>query len=174
MIQLDRLPRDRNGIIQGIWRIVHESATYCGPVGMIDVVNGVGQQPVAGRQLAVVAALYGQHLYLEPWEGPIPDGFVTSPLTEATIDWWTPEPCPWRKAFDARSVPKAEPAPAPKPAPHHVEDVPQVTHSEPVDSFDVDTADADALREHCDEHGIDYDGRWGARRLRRAIRAASA
>lgn len=168
-VDLSNLPRDENGIVQGVWRVLHERETFCGDIGVVPVLHGVGQWPVSGRALASLVAEFGHEVYLEPW-GELPHGYEPGELVEASIDWWTPEPCPWRKAAP-KAVAKTEPVAAPVVAPDP-EPVAEAT-PEPApmaEAFDIDAADADALRAHCEASGIDYDGRWGARRLRREIR----
>lgn len=172
-ISHDNLPRDENGIVQGAWRVLHENPEYNGQLGAAIIVNGESTFPIAGRPLALVAAHFGGELYIEPWGDAPQNGWMLPPCVSfevpASIDW-TPEPCPWRKAAP-KAVAKPEPVAAPVVTPDP-EPVAEVTpEPAPVaEPFDIDTAEPDALRAHCEANGIDYDGRWGARRLRREIR----
>ena len=176
-ISLEELPRDENGILQGVWRVLHRDQTYHGPIGLVDVVHGVGQLPTWGRQLGVLAAMYGTDLFIEPWTGPTPDGFVLGPLTAWTVEGYTPERCPWREpqaAPEPATVPETLPPPPPEEpeeaaAPAEVDDAPNGVAAA---DEDLEALTRDELFALAEKIGAEPDGRWGERRLVRAIRAA--
>lgn len=179
-ISLEELPRDDNGILQGVWRVLHRDPGYHGPLGHVHVVDGVGQQPAWGRQLGILAAMFGADLFIEPWTGPTPDGFVLGPLTAWTVPGYTPEPCPWR---DPSDVPAPLPETLPPPPPEEPEEAaapaeatetpaPVADALDNVADEDLEALTVDELRALAEKLGADVDARWGARRLIREIRAA--
>lgn len=149
----EQLPRDGNGIVQGAYRIVHADPTYHGPIGVYDLVDGASTSPACGRALVCAIGEYGPHLYLEPW-GPLPSGFQMPEMVGADVpDGVTFEPCPWRGIV----------------APVVAERLVEAAKPEPTD--DIDTMGLEDLRAFAELHGIAVDGRWGAAKIREAIRA---
>lgn len=170
-INIDDLPRDANGIAQGVWRALHSDRYYSGPLGVIEFVDGASVTPVAGRSLLIMAAMFGTDVYIEPWTGPVPDGFVHPPLVEMTAPGYTPEPCPWRTAPAAQKAAAALPAvlrdTLPPPPPEEPAEA-----AAPAGDVSLDDMDRDALEALAAELDVKVDGRWGDSKLRRAIRFA--
>lgn len=105
MLKLSDLPVDRNGIIQGIWRLVHQDPNYAGGLGPIHVRDGLALVPVAGRMLRSIVGEYGPKLFAEPWTGPLPSGWSPPELVKPVTDdaqLAKLERAPWRdRAADA-------------------------------------------------------------------------
>lgn len=172
----EELPRDENGILQGVWRVLHRERNYHGPLGNVHVEHGVGQTPVWGRLLSVVVAFYGPDIYLEPWTGPVPDGFVLGPLTAWSVPGYKPEPCPWRAGA---SLPETLPPPPPEPEPAPIvapdpdpEPEPEADPLTSVSDEDLEALTLEELQALATQLVPDMDGRWRERRLIREIRAA--
>ena len=174
MISLRDFPR-KGGRIQGLWRIKHSSDAFRFTGPGVRFRDGVGLWPLAGPILQRFVTVYGRKLEsAEPWDGPLPDKFPTpAGCRKEVLLAETAALLEQRKARP-KAAPVAKPAsPAVEPteAPVKLPDPGDFPHSsEILDPFDLDTASVDELREHCDAEGIEYDGRWGARRLRREIR----
>lgn len=165
MIEHDKLPRDENGIVQGLWRIVHRSPTYSGGLGFLDMRDGVSSVPAFGRVLISIAAEYGSDVYIEPWDAPVPIGVDVPEFIAHSV---APEiaaafqPAPWRaQAPAAKSeAPKVQPIAERRTEPP----------SAPADGLDA--MSRDDLVALADLHDVDIDRRWGEAKIRAALRAA--
>lgn len=164
MIEHDKIPRDENGVVQGLWRIVHRSPTYSGPIGFLEIRGGVSTAPAFGRATIAIAAEYGNDLYLEPWDDAVPFGVDVPEFISRTVSpdfLATLDVCPWRV-----------PAPAVAPATHAPMASPAPASEAPADS--LDDMGRDDLIALADLHEIDIDRRWGDARLRAVLRSAGA
>lgn len=107
MIKYSDLPVDSNGILHGVWRLVHADPNFAGDVGPVRMRDGLGLDPIAGRQVRYVVAEYGHKLFLEPWTEPLPKHFMVPELARVQVsdeEWAKLEIAPWRrKELDAMS-----------------------------------------------------------------------
>lgn len=176
MITLAELPRDNNGMIQGAWRLFHESDEFHGTLGVATMRRGSSEGPVFGQPLQVIVAIYGPSLFMEPWEGDLPQGLALPPLVCATLPegmTWSGERCPWRHPAP---LPDTIPPPPPEEpteaaAPAVVETTPAKATSNLSDK-EFEALSLDELRALAEKLGAEFDGRWTERRLIRAIKAA--
>ncbi len=83
MKTFETLPRDLNGIIQGAWRIVHNSASFEGSVGPVNFVKGRADRAMTGQPLARFMAGMGGSVRCEPWDPAVEEA--------------TPAPAPERR-----------------------------------------------------------------------------
>lgn len=175
MISIETLPIDENGIVQGVWRLVHEQPGFTGYCGGVEMRDGVGLAPAFGRQLFHIAAECGSALYLEPWGTPLPRGFTLPDGFTATVPAAVLarlQVCPWREAPAAAPTAAAEapkPAPLPEPTPE-----PEAAVSEPEDGAAVnldaiETMGRGELLKVAEQWSILVDRRWGVDRLRDAV-----
>lgn len=173
MIAPDQIPRDRNGLPAGAWRILHENQAFAGTIGVYDLVGGESTRPAFGRLLLCAIAEYGSKLYLEPWGPGIPKGTVFPEVFQADV----PDAalaalpkCPWRVA-------KAPSASA-EPANHNSRPDAPADSEEPNDepaeavSQGIDSMGRDDLIALADLHDVAIDRRWGEPKLRRALAEA--
>lgn len=176
MIDVGNLPRDEHGIVQGAWRLLHRDPAYHGGVGTVELRQGQSQEPVFGRRLVAIAAVFGGYLFLEPW-GTLPPGTTLPPMVNAMVSaeiLARLEPCPWRSASPA---PLPETLPPPPPEEPAEAAAPVVAIETPADQLDVSDAALEALTRDelvavAEKLGVEVDGRFGERRLIREIRAA--
>lgn len=181
-IRFDKLPRDGNGIVQGAWRVLHADSDYHGELGPAIFAKGESIFPLAGRSLALLAAHFGENLYMEPWGDAPTHGWMLPPCVEFDVPEgidWTPEPCPWRVAHVEEAEAEEDTVP---PAPEDVTPGPSVPVDEVFEdddeeeadeeSDDLDGMELDELRVCAAELGIHVDGRYREAALRRKIRAA--
>lgn len=130
MIRVNQLPRDRNGIICGLWRLTHKRPDFAGQYGVYTFVDGVATIPAMGKALQGVVAVFGHDLFMEPWTEDIPPGFYVPDVF--TLDIPTDaiealEVNPWLDAPDVapeegdgveeESEPDTEPEDEPEPEP---------------------------------------------------------
>ena len=165
------LPRDGNGIVQGAYRILHESPAFHGDIGIYEMREGSSVSPACGRALICAIGEYGAQLYLDPW-GPLPDGFAMPELVSAEVPEDVArsfEPCPWRMRTatvridvtgNATSVAEAG------------EGLATVTVSVAPVPDDLDAMNVDDLRALAALHDVAIDGRWREPKLREALRSA--
>jgi hypothetical protein len=100
MIRLEDLPRDADGIVHGVWRVVHRSPSFHGQLGHLEFREGMGTTPAFGVRLARLVASCGDELFIEQWTGPFPGDFalpegMRAQLTEAELAKITL--APWRQ-----------------------------------------------------------------------------
>ena len=181
MIHPEELPRDSNGIIQWASRFVHPSPTFHGDVCGVDMRDGIAEQPVCGRALAMASAVYGQDLYIEPW-GKLPPGFQLPEMVQHPVPadvLYTPQRCPWRSASPAPlpetlpPPPPEEPTEAAAPVVATETPAPVAAALDHVADEDLEALTVDELHALAEKLGVD-DGRWAERRLIREIRAERA
>lgn len=179
MIDAGNLPRDQHGIVQGAWRLLHRDPAYHGGVGAVELRQGRSHEPVFGRRLVAIAAVFGGDLFLEPW-GTLPPGTTLPPMVNATVSdevLARLERCPWRDLSDIPPpLPDTLPPPPPEEpteaaAPAVVETTPTKATSNLSDK-ELAALSLDDLRTLATKLGADVDGRWTERRLIRAIKAA--
>ena len=103
----EQLPFDGDGILQGVYRLVHADPSFGGTLGLVQFKGGVSTTPVAGRPLRMLIGEYGGHLYLEPW-GELPRGYMLPECVKAM----PPAPllarlpvAPWRKPKQEADAP---------------------------------------------------------------------
>jgi hypothetical protein len=161
MLNLEDLPRDDAGMIQGAWRIVHDDPAFTGTIGAFDMRDGESVEPAYGRRLAFVAAECGASVYLEPW-GDLTGFWVPEWIQPTVPDEWAArlQRCPRREA--AESVAEVEPA----------ADEPHVEVESDHASDDLDAMNLDDLRALASLHNVTVDGRWRESRIRDALRSA--
>lgn len=175
MISIESLPVDENGIVRGVWRLLHQDPTFCGNIGLVEVYHGESRSPVWGRQLFLIATECGAQLYLEPW-GEVPSWLGVPPdvaeVPAQLLDRL--EACPWRVASgsfaegeengcdqqedDATGVGGDDPGPG---------DV-----GETVDSLDVESLSREELIANLEARSVKIDRRWGEKKLREALLSA--
>lgn len=169
-ITVEDLPRDSNGIVQGAWRILHASTNFHGEIGSFTMRHGESTEPACGRPLQRAVAAYGPEIYMEPW-GALPPGFYCGEMIAHPVPAgiaWRAQPCPWR---GAPALPDTLPPPPPEEP---------TEAAAPAEAADSQSADVLAglpraeLEQLASALGIEIDGRWGDKRLRRAIRDAQA
>lgn len=139
---LDDLPRDNDGVVTGLFRIIHAVDSYTEGFGNGIVFTDGVAGPVGGQALAKLVAAMGQDLTVEPWD--------SEPAQMA-------EPAP-------------EPAPAPAPAPAAVVPAPVVEDDQEA-SQEASVGERENLLALAEEMGIKVDGRWGTGRLEAEIEA---
>lgn len=181
MIDVGNLPRDQHGIVQGAWRLLHRDPTYHGGVGTVEIRNGQSHEPVFGRRLVAIAAVFGGDLFLEPW-GPLPPGTTLPPMVNATVGadiLARLEPCPWRAAAPAPLPDTLPPPPPEEPeeaaAPAEATETPATVADAlaHVSDADLEALTLEELHALAETLGVD-DKRFGERRLIRNIRDARA
>jgi hypothetical protein len=163
MIPFDALPIDENGIMQGVWLLLHVDPRFVGYCGGVEMRDGKSLAPVSGRQLAHIAAECGHMLFMEPWPGPLPRDYVVidgvsrvaPPHLLARL-----APCPWRA-----------PAPAVVPASAPPEATPPEAPAAPESGAGVDLDAVEAMGRGellalAEARCIRVDRRWGLDRLR--------
>lgn len=144
------ITRDINGLVAGEWRLYHDNPDFNLNFGPFGFVNGVTNKPLTGRALLRLVVAYGGKLALaEPWDKPIrkrPFG----PTVEKAADRERERPIP-----DARAEPTTE------------QEGVVMRATEPDELEDLDK---DQLIARADAMGVDVDRRWGAPRVRDALR----
>lgn len=58
-MQLEQLPRDGSGIVVGLWKLRHRSATFSADIGPLSFREGVSVAPIGGLVLTRVMASLG-------------------------------------------------------------------------------------------------------------------
>lgn len=171
-ISIDDLPRDTNGIVQGAWCLLHESPTFHGEIGAYTMRLGASTEPACGRPLQRAIAAYGPELYMESW-GDLPAGFTLPEMVAHPVPKGIPhrlQPHP-RRAAPVATLADTLPPPPPEEPAEAAAPVEDVGSDEPDPLTVMSRDDLEALATALD---IEVDGRWGDKRLRKAIRAAQA
>jgi hypothetical protein len=169
MLNLDDLPRDANGMIQGAWRILHEDPSFAGTIGAFDLRDGESVEPAYGRRLAFVALEQGANIYLEAW-GDVGSFYLPEWIQAEVPAEWSErlQVCPRRAVDVAAAAPEpTEPTEADEPEPEvTVEPDPDPTPD------DLDAMTVEDLRALAALHDVAVDGRWREPKLRDALRSA--